>query len=415
MRVGVACLLALVLLAVPSHRLLAAPYASPVAAAQSSVWNAPIRMPVVTPRMRRYTNTGNALYFGGTAYTLLVLWLILALRVSARLRALAERVVKVWPLQLLLTFVFLSLVFAVLLAPLTYAADYGLEHAYGLSHESTDGWLADEAKNFVVNFGMNGGALLLLYWLIRRSPRRWGLWLWVCLIPLTAIGVFAQPLVIDPLFNRFRPMPPSPLEARIRRLAAHAGIPDAPIYIADKSKQTDTINAYVTGIGSSARIVIWDTTLKYLPDDEVVGIVGHEMGHYVLKHIYWLWVDEIAILLIVLPLGQKAVEWQIARFGKRWGIRDAADPAAIPVFLLSAALFMFLLTPLGSAISRHIEHQADAYGLHATHNGPAMARAFIYMAQHDLSDPYPPPFIKFWLYDHPPLGERIDFVLGRRV
>ena len=115
-----------------------------------------------------------------------------------------------------------------------------------------------------------------------------------------------------------------------------------------------------------------------------------------------------------LPFAQKVVEWLLRRYGPRWRLNGLTDFAAVPVFLLTMDLLSFLADPLTNGASRYIEHRADAYGLRVTHNGPAMARAFVFFARHDLDDPYPPPFIKFWIYTHPPLGERINFVMGRK-
>ena len=299
-------------------------------------------------------------------------------------------------------------------APLTWYSGYYLSHAYGLSSQPPGAWLTDLFKGVGVDVLTTIPILWGLYWLIQRSPRRWALWFWAALIPVIAFGIFAAPIVVDPLFNKFTPLPPGRLHDRIEALAAKAGIPDAPILVADKSKQTQETNAYVTGIGSSARIVIWDTTLQRMPEDQIVAIVGHEMGHYVLKHIYWGFALSVGGLLVLLPLAKLVYEALLRRFGPRWGINGPGDYAAVPALLLIVSLFSFFLAPITNAVSREIEHQADAYGLSVTQNRPAMARAFVSLSEQNLSDPNPPAFIKFWLFTHPPLSERIDFALGRK-
>ncbi len=404
------CLLIMACLLNPAAGRAAPPNPKPPAA---SVQTQSVRLPARTPRLARYAETRYALYFGGTAYALLLLWGVLQSGLAARLRDWAERRARRPWAQTALYYAALSLLLALWQAPLTWFGGYALEHRYGLSHQAFTGWLADEAKAWGVDMVVGALLVALLLGLVHRSPRRWALWLWAALVPLIAFGIFLAPLVIDPLFNRFTPLPPGPLRTQIAQLAARAGIPNAPIYVADKSKQTDTANAYVTGLGGSARIVIWDTTLRELPDDEVVGIVGHEMGHYVLKHIYWGFLESILGLLVGLPLLQGLASRLVSRFGARWQVRGLTDRASVPVFLLAWTLLAFLADPLTNGLSRRIEHQADAYGLQVTHNGPAMARAFVFFAEHDLSDPDPPPFVKFWLFSHPPLGERIHFVLGR--
>jgi STE24 endopeptidase len=380
----------------------------------SDLRNQEVQVPHVTPRMRRYSYTGYALYFIGTAYGLLLLWGILATRLSARLRIIAERLSQRRFLTLLFYYLLLSVVLIALDFPLTFYGGFWLDHAYGLSHESLGAWLSDQAISQAIGIAITVPLLWLLFWLIKRSPRRWGLWLWAAAIPILAFGIFLEPILIEPLFNHFTPLPPGPLRTCIHALAEQAGIPNAPIYVADASRRTDTANAYVTGLGPTARIVIWDTTIKELPQDEVVGIVGHEMGHYVEKHIVWGFFAGVLGLLIALPLGQWIIEFLTRRYGERWRLHGLNDFAVVPVLFLTLNGLSFLSDPIVNGASRYIEHRADAYGLRVTHDGPDMARAFVFFARHDLDDPNPPPFIKFWLYTHPPLSERINFVMGRK-
>lgn len=372
-----------------------------------------VKPPVVTPQMRRYSRTRYALYFAGTGWGLLALWGVLATGLSARLRRVVEPL-RFSFFQLAGYYALLTLVLLVVHFPLTFYSGYFLEHAYGLSSQSFGAWAGDVVKGVGVDVATTVPVLWVLFWLINRSPRRWAIGFWGALIPLIAFGIFVSPLVIDPLFNRFTPMPPSPLKTQIEALAAKAGIPDAPVYIVDKSRQTHSTNAYVTGIGSSARIVIWDTTLQRMPQDQILAVVGHEMGHYVLKHLYWGFALTVGGLLLLLPLAQRFAERLLARFGPQWGVPALTDYAATPALLLTVSLFSFFLAPVTNAASRLIEHQADAYGLAVTENRPAMARAFVSLSEQNLSDPDPPAFIKFWLFTHPPLQERIDFALGKK-
>ncbi len=363
--------------------------------------------------MTRYSRTRYALYFAGTAYSLLALWGTLATGLSARLRRLVQPL-RFSFFQLTSYYALLTLVLLVVHAPLTWYSGYYLEHAYGLSSQSAGAWMGDLAKGVGVDVATTVPILWGLFWLIQRSPRRWALWFWGALIPLIAFGIFAAPLVVDPLFNTFTLMPPGPLKTQIEALAAKAGIPDAPVYVVDKSKQTHSTNAYVTGIGSSARIVLWDTTLQRMPPDQILAVVAHEMGHYVLKHLYWGFLMSVGGLLLLLPLAQKFVEGLVARFDPRWGVHGLTDYAATPALLLTVSLFIFLLAPITNGVSRAVEHQADAYGLAVAGNRPAMARAFVSLSEQNLSDPNPPAFIKFWLFTHPPLQERINFALGKK-
>jgi STE24 endopeptidase len=386
---------------------------SPPPPAQSAPFSSDVKPPTVTPQMERYSRTRYALYFVGMAYELITLWGVLASGLSVRLRRLTLPL-RYSLLQLAGYYALLTLVLVAIHFPLTLYSSYFLEHEYGLSSQSFPLWAADLAKGAGVDAITTVPVLWVLYWLIKRSPRRWVFWFWGALIPIIAFGIFLAPLVVDPLFNKFTPLPPSPLRTKIEALAATAGIPDAPIYVVDKSKQTHETNAYVTGIGSSARIVLWDTTLARMPQDQILAVVGHEMGHYVLKHLYWGFLMTVGGLLLVLPLAQKFTKGLLRRYGPRWGVHGLTDYAATPALLLTVTLFSFLLAPVTNGVSREIEHEADAYGLQVTGNGPAMARAFVSLSEQNLSDPNPPAFIRFWLFSHPPLQERIDFALGRK-
>ena len=400
----------LVLLSLPIAASAAPP---PIAASVEAAQAADVRLPVVTPQMLRYSRTRVVLYFVGTAYGLLALWGVLATGLSARFARLVQPQ-RFSFLRLLGYYALLETTLLLVRSPLIFYSGYSLEHTYGLSSQSLGAWLGDVGKSVGVNFLTTVPILWLLFWLIKRSPRRWSLWFWGALIPVIAFGIFASPVLVEPVFNKFTPLPPGPLRAQIQVLAAKAGIPDAPILVADKSRQTHETNAYVTGIGSSARIVLWDTTIQKMPQDQVLAIVGHEMGHYVLKHVLWGFAMTIGGLLVLLPLAQLFLEWLLRRFGRRWQVKSLSDIAAAPMLLLTVSLFSFLLAPLTNGISREIEHQADVYGLQVTGNPSAMARAFVSLSEQNLSDPDPPVFVKFWLLDHPALKDRIDFALGRK-
>ncbi|MCW3058724.1 MAG: hypothetical protein JWQ02_545 [Capsulimonas sp.] len=372
-----------------------------------------VRPPNVTLAMRRYSRIRYTLYFVGTAYSLLALWALLATGLSARLRQIAERLSRRRFFTLLWYYVLFALTLWIVRLPLSFYSGYWLSHAYGLSHQSFGAWMGDVAKAHLVDVATTVPILWLVFWLMGRTPRRWPLALWLACVPLIAAGMFLSPILIDPIFNKFSPMAASPLKAQIETLAAKAGIPNAPIFVVDKSRQTNETNAYVNGVGSSARIVLWDTTLKKMPPDQVLAIVGHEMGHYVLKHLYWGFLESIVGLLIALPLGRWLYDRWIARCGARWRLRDSRDFAAIPALFFILGVLSFVSEPIVNWQSRRVEHAADAYGLQVTGNRAAMARGFVSLSEQNLSDPNPPPFIKFWLFSHPPLQERIDFALGK--
>jgi STE24 endopeptidase len=180
------------------------------------------------------------------------------------------------------------------------------------------------------------------------------------------------------------------------------------------SEKLNSLNAYVSGFGGSKRVVVWDTTLEHLTTPETLFVFGHEMGHYVLGHIRnsLLWLS--LLLLALLFLGSYILRWTIARWGIKWGIRDTADWASLPLMLLIVAIFSFLSEPLVNGYSRWQEHQADVFGLEITHglvpdSSAAAAHSFQVMGEIGLDEPNPNRFIEFWLFSHPSTADRLAF------
>ena len=367
--------------------------------------------PTVTPEMLRHSRLLDILYFVNVVYGLGVLFLLLRSGASAKLRDLAERTRAPAPVYVM----FLVLAMTILDFPLSFYEGYIVPHQFDLTNESFATWLGDEAKALGVGLIISAivGGLILF---AMRRIRRWWIAAWLGSIPLILVGVLLTPLVIDPLFNKFEPLRDPVLRRDLLAEAAHAGIENGRVYQVDKSKQTKEMNAYVTGIGPSARIVMWDTLLAKLDHDEVLAVMGHEMAHYVLHHLWKGIAFSVALSFFIFWIGQILFERGVARWGSRWGIRDArGDPAALPWLLILSTVITFLISPATSGFSRHIEHQADVFGLELTHLNEPMASAFVKFAEDSKADPRPPRFIEWWCYSHPSLGRRIDFVLGKET
>jgi Zn-dependent protease with chaperone function len=156
---------------------------------------------------------------------------------------------------------------------------------------------------------------------------------------------------------------------------------------------------------------MWDTLLAEMTQDEVLAVMGHEMGHYVLKHIWKGLAFSVAVSFFVFFALQKISDRGLARWGNRWGLQSLGDPAAVPWLLLVASILAFFLTPVGAAYSRHNEHQSDVFSLELTHLNEPMASAFVKLAENSKRDPSPHPFIEYWRYSHPPIAKRIPFAL----
>jgi STE24 endopeptidase len=370
--------------------------------------------PRVTPEMLRHSRLQNILYFVNIAYTLAALVLLLRSRASAKMRDLSERATKPKFLSGMLYVLLLVLAMTALELPLTIYEDYVVPHQFDLTNQTLPSWITDQVKELAVSVVISAivGCLVLLA--IRRV-RRWWIAAWLGSIPLILLGVLITPLVIDPLFNKFEPLRDPVLRRDLVAEASRAGIENSRVYEVNKSKQTNTMNAYVTGIGPTARIVMWDTLLQKLDHDEVLAVMGHEMGHYVEKHLWKGIAFSVALSFFVFAIGQALYERGLARWGSRWLVREErGDPAALPWLLALSTAITFLLSPVTSGFSRHIEHQADIFSLELTHLNEPLASAFVKFAEDSKADPRPPRFIEWWRYSHPSLGRRIDFVLGYR-
>ncbi|MCU1245701.1 MAG: family peptidase [Acidobacteria bacterium] len=367
----------------------------------------------VTAEMLRHSRIRDVLYFVGEGYALAMLLLVLATGLSARLREAATRVGRKPFIVAMIFFALLSTVTALFEFPLSYYSGFVVPHQFALTHQTLGNWLLDFAKAFAVNIAIGAPVVALTLFAIRRF-RRWWIVLWLGSLPISIVGVVIWPLFIDPLFNHFVPLKDPVLRSQLLSEASRAGIEGGRVYQVDKSKQTTTMNAYVTGIGPSKRIVIWDTLLAKMSRQEVLAVMGHEMGHFVLHHLWKGLAFSFLISFLVTITLQPATERLLARYGARWGIASPADPAALPLILAIVSLTMFLLSPAINGFSRHLEHEADIFGLELTHLNEPMASALVKLAEDSKGDPHPNAFIEWWSYSHPAADKRIDVALGHQ-
>ena len=355
-----------------------------------------------------YARARNRLYFVAAVYGFLVLAGILYWKLGPRYRDWAERISRRRFVQAYIFAPLLLLTVDVLELPIAIRY-HQLAVRFEQSIQPWGSWFVDWAKGEAIGLAVAGFLVWLLYIVIRRSPRRWWFWGWVGGVPLLVFGVFANPLIIEPLFYTFTPLASTrpALASEIERVTARGGleIPRDRIFEMNASTKVKSINAYVTGIGASKRVVVWDTTLKTMTTGQTLFVFGHEMGHYVLHHI-WLGIALSSVGILVLLLGT----YQALR---KFGVR-AADYASLPALLLAMAVFDFVSTPISNSLVRVQEHNADIYGLEVIHgivpnSQEAAAEAFQIMGEIGLADPSPSPFIRFWLYSHPPVSERVRF------
>lgn len=368
-----------------------------------------VAVPEANQEAMRYYESGNFLWSIQQAWMLIVPLLFLLWGFTGKLASFSEKLGKRWFFSIAIyLFLFIG-IYKLLNFPLDYYGEFVREHAYGLSTQSFGRWLSNFGKMWLISLVGAIAFVWIFYLLLKKSPRRW--WFYSSLV---AIGImffltFIQPIWIDPLFNDFKPMSDKKLEKQILDLAHRAGIEHGRVFEVDKSQETSQINAYVTGFGGTGRIVLWDTTIKAMKPDELLFVMGHEMGHYVLHHIWWGMLFFSALTFLIFYLTFKSANYLLGRYHKRFGFKHLYSIASLPLLLFLISLFVFLALPLNNYISRIIEHHADRFGLEITQNNQAAAEAFIVLQQGNLANPRPGPIYNFWRSSHPPLAERIEF------
>ena len=377
------------------------------ASAQSST--APVPVPEPSEKALSYYRGGILLWVVNILWGLLIPALFLFTGFSARIRDWATRIGRWWFFVICVYIaIFLIINFAIDL-PLSYYQDFVRQHAYGLSNQTFGKWFGDEITGLLITVVVGFQFLWVPYLLIKKSPRRWWLYTGLLAIPFLILSILVTPILIEPLFNKFGPMKNKELEVKILQLAERAGIEGGRVYEVAKSEDTKTLNAYVTGFGATKRIVLWDTTIAKLDENELLFVMGHEMGHYVLGHV-WKTILFLSLLIIVtLYAVHRTAGPLINKYHRRFGFTELSDIASLPLIILLLSAYFLIVGPIALAFSRHNEREADRFGLEITQNNRAAATAFVKLQQENLAVPRPNVLVKLWQASHPTLGDRIDF------
>jgi STE24 endopeptidase len=351
----------------------------------------------------------------GFFYGLLILWFILRRQLAAKYRDWAENVSRNRFAQAFVFTPLLVLTISVLQLPIDLFEE-SVSKLYRISVQSWPSWAADWAKAQFLLIVIGSLLVWILYAVIRKSQLRWWLYFWIISLPILLFFIFISPYVIDPLFNKYEPLVAKApqLVPELQRITRRAGQEVAPerMFWMNASDKTIATNASVNGFGASKRIIIWDTTIAQETTDEILTDFGHEMGHYVLGHIWKGFLFFSAMIFVLFYLGYRTIGWLLARSGAAWGIRSLDDWASLPALLLLLTLFGFASGAIGNTFSRFQEHQADVYSLEVTHGivpdaGQAFARSFQIYGETVLVDPDPNPVNVFLFFDHPTVTDRI--------
>lgn len=353
-----------------------------------------------------YSRVKNLLFFLATPLEWIVLLFVLVLGISNRFEKWSKETTKVRVIQVAIYLFYLSLLTTALALPLQWMG-HQISIDYGISTQSTASWIKDHVIDFWVNYIMMFLAVSVLLGLIHKFPKRWWLAGWALSVPFTIFLTFVQPVVIDPLYNDFSTLQNKELEEKILSLADQADIPANHVYEVNMSEKTNALNAYVTGIGLNSRIVLWNTTLQQLKDKEILFIMAHEMGHYVMKHIYWGVASYIVLTFVGMYLISRIINMCLRKWGDTLRLSRMACLSIIPLFFLISSVLSFAVSPLSNYVSRIEERAADQYALDMTKDGKSGVKTFQYLSKTSLSQVNPPALVKFFLYTHPPIFERI--------
>jgi STE24 endopeptidase len=361
--------------------------------------------PAARARSDAYFEGGYWLILWDFVISLLLAWALLGWRLSARMRDFAVRLTRFRWAQTALYAIQYFILTTVVTLPWAAYEGYFREHQYGMSNLGLTGWLGDQAKGLFIALIFGTLAAVAIYAVIRKLPKTWPLWGSVVVIGFLIFQIVISPTYLEPVFNKFYPLAESPLKQRILSLARANGIPAKQVYEFDASKQTTKISAHVSGVAGSAQISLNDNLMNRASPEEVEAVVGHEMGHYVLNHIY----KGVLALGVLVVIGFAFTSWAFDRvtlkFGERWGFRDIADVAGLPLLVALFSIYMFALTPVLNTIVRTMEVEADAFGLNAARQPDGAAQAALQLSEYRKMQPGPIEEVIF--FDHPSGWARI--------
>ncbi len=380
-----------------------------ILAAHGQATDAAVAVPEASEKALDYDFTRNVLWAVDLAWGLAVLALFLFTGWSARIRDLAQRLTRGRVRMTLVYVVVFTLLTALFALPLDFIREYVVEHRFDLSEQTLGKWAADEAIGLAVNTMVTFAAVLPIYALLRRSPRHWWLYAGLLAIPFIFAIFLLEPIWVAPLFNKFGTMKDKALEAKIHALAERAGIEGARIFEVEKSVDTKKVNAYVAGFLDTKRIVLWDTILKRLDQRQILFVMGHEMGHYVLHHGQRIVLVLSALVMLSLYAAHCLCGGLTKRYGARFGFDRLDDVASWPLISLVSGVVFLAAQPLYNVLTRHLEHEADRFGLEITRDNRAAGEAFLKLQQENLGVSRPNIVMHILRDTHPSIAERIEF------
>ena len=337
--------------------------------------------------------------------SVLVSILLLNARWSARMRDWAERITRFKPVHTFVYWCEYLVVTSVVTFPLAIYEGYSREHKYGLATQTFGPWLNDQLKFLAVNAVLGGIIAILLFGIVRRLQWTWWIWGAVVTIAFMVFVLLVAPVYLVPIFNKVSVLNNAKITGPILTLARANGIPARDVFEVDASRQTTRMSANVSGFGSTMRITLNDNLLRRGSPEEIQSVMGHEMGHYVLNHVYKSMLFFLLVAVTGFAFLRWSLEWSLARWGDRWQIRGIGDTAVVPLVVLLGSIFFLVLTPILNTYIRTQEYEADMYGLNASRQPDGFALGAIHLGEYRKMSPGR---VEEWIfYDHPSGRSRI--------
>ena len=334
-----------------------------------------------------------------------IYFILLRFRWSAAMRNLTERITRFRPLQTFLYWVQFFVVTSLLGFPLGVYEGFFREHKYGLATQTFGPWMLDQLKLLLVNAILGGLIAMLLFGVVRRLPRTWHIGGAIVSILFVIFAVLIAPVYIVPLFNTVKLLNDPRITQPILTMARANGIPAHDVYQIDASRQDTRMSANVSGFGNTMRITLNDNLLRRGSPEEIQSVMGHEMGHYVLHHIYKDMLFFFVLIAATFAFLRWSLDWSLARWGEKWQIRSIGDTAVLPLVFLLGSIFFLLITPIFNTHIRTNEYEADMYGLNASRQPDGFAQGAIHLGEYRKMNPGP---VEEWIFfDHPSGRNRI--------
>ena len=356
--------------------------------------------PEALAKAAAYTSATHWMLLGGLLVTALVTWIIVRLNLLERLSASMER--RGWALRTWLVCAAFFLISALISLPWGIYQEWGFEKSYGRTSQPLSDFLMQDAIGIAMSSILGGLFFLGVYALIRRTGKAWWLWSGGLTAFAAAATILLSPVLIEPMFNDYKPVPEGPVRTALVKMADEAGIPHDKLLMFDGSRQSNNFTANVSGVFGTGRIAISDVALKQASLDEVKAVTGHEVGHYVLGHVWRIVFLFAGLAMVGFFLADRLFDRVAALFGSK---AKVGDPEGLPVLLFIVSVLGVLAQPALNSVTRIGESEADAYSLRTVNLPDALATALVKTAEYRY--PRPSAFEETVFYSHPSVERRV--------